>query len=363
MNAGYAGLTNTGRVRPINEDALLIAPPLFAVADGLGGHQAGEVASRIAVDTLRDQAPRRADAKGLGRAVRAANAAVMEAAANGRGRSGMGSTITAVMVDGLRLAVAHVGDSRAYLMHPDGSLERISQDHSMVADMVRQGTLTEDEARRHPNRSVITRALGSDPNMFADVAEVEADEGDRLLLCSDGLTSMLTDDEIAMILAGAPEADGAVRALVDAANAAGGHDNVSVIVVDLSSEGPATGAAGDSAAKRWAGRIAFRLLAVAIVVAGAYGAYGYARSRAYVIDESGRVTVYRGVPGEFAGVSLSWRSEETTIPVEELPPVTQGRLARGIQVEDLDAAEELVRTYREHVAENAPPPVPGEANP
>lgn len=146
----YAGASDVGRVRQGNEDSLLLASPLFAVADGLGGHQAGEVASRLAVDVLLENAPRRADHKALGRAVRAANRAIMDASASGRGRTGMGTTVTAAMVDGLRIAVAHVGDSRAYLMHRDGGLDRITQDHSMVADLVRQGSLTEEDARVHP---------------------------------------------------------------------------------------------------------------------------------------------------------------------------------------------------------------------
>ncbi|MBE0477181.1 MAG: Stp1/IreP family PP2C-type Ser/Thr phosphatase [Coriobacteriia bacterium] len=350
MTKAHAGLTNTGRIRPINEDAILVAPPLYAVADGLGGHQAGEVASRIAVETLHRQAPRRADPKALGRAVRAANAAVIEAAESGRGRAGMGTTLTAVMVEGLRIALAHVGDSRAYLLHGDGVLERISQDHSMVADMVRQGTLSEEESRYHPNRSVITRALGSDPNMHADVAEVTADEGDRLLICSDGLTAMLADDEIAMVLGSAPDADAGARALVDAANAAGGHDNISVVIVELSSAAAADPARAGGL-RRWAARGAFVLLAAGIVAGGAYGAYRYARERAYVVAEEGRVALYRGVPGEFAGVRLSWPAEETTIPVDALPAVTQTRLVRGIRVEDVETGRALLVQYREQAEE------------
>lgn len=361
MNKAYAGLTNTGRIRPINEDFVLTAAPLYAVADGLGGHQAGEIASRIAAETLLENAPRRADAKALGRAVRAANSAVIAAAAAGRGRSGMGTTLTAVMVDGLHLALAHVGDSRAYLMHAGGQLERITQDHSMVADMVRQGTLTEEEARHHPNRSVITRALGSDPNMYADVADMTADEGDQLLICSDGLTSMLTDDEIAMVLVGQPDPASSVRALVDSANAAGGHDNVSAIVVDLSSEVSEPASRGNSGWRRALAVAVFVLVAAGIVGGGAYATYGYARSRAYLIAEEGRVKLYRGLQGDFAGLRLAWPEEETTIPIAALPPVTQARLARGISARDVDAARRLIEQYRRDAAEDAsatPPATP-----
>ncbi len=197
----WAAVTDIGRVRTHNEDSVLAQPPLFVVADGLGGHEAGEVASSIAVETLRDHAPRRADASALARAVRAANREVIRAAKEGVGRSGMGTTLTAAIVEGGTIAIAHVGDSRAYLL-TSGSLRRLSDDHSMVADMIRRGQLTEADARVHPNRSVITRALGTDSNMVADTYEIDANTGDRLLLCSDGLTGMLEDSRIAELLGG-----------------------------------------------------------------------------------------------------------------------------------------------------------------
>jgi len=182
---GVGALTDPGLTRPQNEDSMLVEPPLYAVADGMGGHRAGEVASRVALEELLANAPRSADSKALARAVRAANRAVIESAEKTRTRSGMGTTVTAAMVDGTHIAIAHVGDSRAYLLH-EGRLTRITDDHSMVADLVRQGALTEEDARFHPQRSVITRALGSDRNMLADLYDVEAVAGDRLLLTTDG---------------------------------------------------------------------------------------------------------------------------------------------------------------------------------
>lgn len=339
----YAGLTDVGRVRAYNEDSVLLEPPLFAVADGLGGHEAGEVASGVAVAALLDASPARADAKALGRAVRAANRAVIRAAREGRGREGMGTTLTAAIAEGTRIAVAHVGDSRAYLLHGD-TLERITRDHSMVADMIRQGTLTEEESRSHPNRSVITRALGTDPNMFADIFEVDAEPGDRLLICSDGLTGMLADERIAEILGDYGDPEMAVRALVDAANEAGGHDNISVIVVDIVGER----ASGASARSRrgWLAALAWTLAVAAVIGIAVWGTYRYASERAYLIAEDGVVVVYRGLPGEFAGVSLRWRAEETTLTVGLLDPVTAGRLSQGISVEDLEAANALVQQYR-----------------
>ncbi|MGV8084336.1 MAG: Stp1/IreP family PP2C-type Ser/Thr phosphatase [Coriobacteriia bacterium] len=353
----WAALTDIGLVRTHNEDSLLAQPPLFVVADGLGGHQAGEVASLIAVETLRDHAPKRPDAKGLAKAVRAANREVMRAAREGHGRAGMGTTMTAAIVEGTRIAIAQVGDSRAYLLHDD-VLERLTEDHSMVADLIRRGQLTEAESRYHPNRSVITRALGTDANMDADAYEIEASPGDRLLLCSDGLTSMVEDPAIAGILASYPAASAAARALVNAANAAGGQDNISVIVVDIAPERSGQNAAPAAApvkekrrrGRGWLSALTWFLL-FAIIVAGiGYASYRTAQSRAYLISENGVVVIYRGVPGSFVGIQLSWRSEVTTIPVSALPDKTSERLRQGLEVDSLETAQKLAETYRADVA-------------
>lgn len=353
----YAGDSHVGLVRSGNEDAFLVAPPLFAVADGLGGHQAGEIASSIAIDTLLETAPRSADAKALGRAVRQANSAVIEAAEAGRGRAGMGTTLTAAMIDGMRIAIAHVGDSRAYLLHY-GKLEQLSQDHSMVADLVRQGQLTAEESRHHPNRSVITRALGSDPNMLADTFEVEAASGDRLLLTTDGLTSMVTDEEIERVLAQEPSASTAIATLIEKALNAGGHDNVTAVVVDIGRQrdgGHAPVRSGT--ARRWGVLVAWLLVAAAILGGAAWAANSYARSQAYLIAEDGRVVLYEGVPGSIAGVSLNWVAEETTLTVSSLDAVTASRLTAGIRVDGLDEAYDLLEGYRARASVESTPPV------
>jgi serine/threonine protein phosphatase PrpC len=355
-NAGTAaGLTDPGLQRGGNEDAYLLEPPLYAVADGMGGHRAGEIASRVAVDALLADAPRRADSKSLGRAVRTANRAVIDAAEKSRTRAGMGTTLTAVMVDGTHLALAHVGDSRAYLLH-DGALERLTEDHSMVADLVRQGTLTEEDARFHPQRSVITRALGSDPNMVADTFDVQAAVGDRLLLCSDGLSAMLTDDTIGELLRTSPDPQAATRTLVDAANRAGGYDNITVIVVDLDETpaadlSPARGSA--AAGRRIAARLLWVVAALALVAAGMYGTWAYARSRAYLADDGGYVAVYRGLPGSLGSLSLSWLQEKTDIPVDRLPLPVATRLKDGIPATDLAAALRRVSSYRSSLESSA----------
>jgi len=349
----YAGLSDVGRVRTHNEDAVLLSPPLYAVADGLGGHQAGEIASTVAIEALMANAPRRADAKSLGRAARTANNAVIDSAREGYGRSGMGTTLTAAIVEGTHIVVAHVGDSRAYVHH-DGILEPITFDHSMVADMVRQGTLTETEAREHPQRSIITRALGSDPNMYADTFEVDAKPGDRLLLCSDGLTSMLTDAKINDIMSSYRDHGSTVRALVDAANAAGGHDNISVVVVEITEE-PHGLAEGRRPGRGWVGGLVWAFAAFALVALALLGVYQYAQSRAFVVSEGGTVSLYRGMPGSFAGMELRWIEEETTITARSLDPVTSARLAQGIQVESVTAGYLLLDEYRAQIEQDAAP--------
>ena len=359
----YGVATDIGRVREINEDSVLAQPPLFAVADGLGGHQAGEVASSVAIDVLVDNAPRHADSKALARAVHTANRAVVEASEEGAGRSGMGTTLTAAIVEGTHIALAHVGDSRAYLLRA-GTLERLTEDHSMVADMIRRGTLTEEESRFHPNRSVITRALGTDPNMYADTYDVYAEPGDRLLLATDGLTGMLEDTEIAHILRSEPDPERAAAALVGAANDAGGHDNITVVIVDIGGKARsgqpavadpvARAHAADrgervTRARAWFAAIAFALAVVLVIIGSAYLTWNYAQSQAYLTAENGYVVVYRGLPGELGGLKLRWREIETTIPVDALDPLIAGRISQTLRVENMGAARKLIEKYRSQI--------------
>ena len=198
--ATFGSRTDVGCVREHNEDSLAVAPPLYVVCDGMGGHAAGEVASEIAVDVICDRAPAHPDASALGQAVEEANLAIIRAAREGVGRAGMGCTCTAAMLEKDKLVIAQVGDSRAYLLHK-GQMQQLTRDHSLVADLIEAGQITEAEARVHPQRSVITRALGSDPRTQPDLFEITVEAGDRLLLCSDGLSTMLEDDQIAKILA------------------------------------------------------------------------------------------------------------------------------------------------------------------
>ena len=219
----------------------------------------------------------------------------------------------------------------------------------MVADMIRRGQLTEAESRYHPNRSVITRALGTDPNMTADPYEFDAEAGDRLLLCSDGLTAMLEDGAIAENLVAHPDPAIAARMLVDAANDAGGHDNISVIIVDIEGDGPVAGSAVDKSGAR-AGRgmlaVIGWVLLLALIVSGiAYGSYVYARSQAFLqADPSGVVYIYQGVPGQIGTLQLQWLVESTTISVQDAPPADQQSLREGWRFDSLAQAREKARS-------------------
>ncbi|MFP3915881.1 MAG: PP2C family protein-serine/threonine phosphatase [Actinomycetota bacterium] len=232
MRFQWASATHTGRVRSNNEDSVFPPTagegdkaPLFIVADGMGGHVAGEVASRIAVDTATDID----DTPGT-RVVGANHALLLEVSENPE-LAGMGTTMTLLEISEGVARVAHVGDSRAYLLR-DGDLRQLTVDHTVAAEYVAAGQLSPEEAQNHPQRNMITRALGLTQDLMVDETEEEARAGDRFLLCSDGVNSMLKDSEIAQQLeAETPEE--AVWGLVEAANAAGGHDNISAVVVDV----------------------------------------------------------------------------------------------------------------------------------
>ena len=229
-----AGLTDTGRRRRQNEDAFVCEPPLFAIADGMGGAQAGELASRLAAAAI-EEAASAADEEGVAGAVREANARIFERSLSDPAVAGMGTTATVALVDehAGTLTLAHVGDSRAY-RYRAGDLEQLTTDHSLVAELVRSGRLTEAEAAVHPHRSVITRALGTEADVEVDTLSLELLPGDLVLLCSDGLSAMVRDDEIARLLEGSGgDPHVAAESLVRGANAAGGEDNVTVVLFEL----------------------------------------------------------------------------------------------------------------------------------
>ena len=342
----WGARSDVGCVRPHNEDSYLVQSPLFCVCDGMGGHAAGEVASSIAVETIAKTAPQSADAARLAAAVEAANAAVIEAALNGLGKPGMGCTATCAYIENDTLAIAHVGDSRAYLLH-EGTLIRVTRDHSYVEELVDAGEITADEARVHPNRSVITRALGSDPAMYADHFTLHIEEGDRLILCSDGLSSMIPDSDIENIATQSSTAQICVDNLVDAALAAGGHDNVTVVVVDLVDDG----------VMREAQRVRRRnvtigvVLGLVLVLAAAIWAYTGVTGSYYLGTYQGNVAVWRGLPGKPLGLKLHWLESETSIKLSDLPEDTQNRLKAGIPQTSVDDAQDTISKYRHQIDE------------
>ena len=225
--------SHTGRQRPANEDSLYARAPLFAVADGMGGAQAGEIASSIAVETLRggDAGTGTAEDR-LATLVRAANERIHELARTDDRHAGMGTTMTAVLVGEHDVTIAHVGDSRLYLLR-GGELRRLTRDHSLVEELLEQGKLTPEEASRHPQRSVITRAVGPEAHVEVDTLTAPAREGDVYLLCSDGLTTMVDEADIARALGEHATLREAGHALIDAANDAGGRDNITVVLFRL----------------------------------------------------------------------------------------------------------------------------------
>ena len=236
--------SNKGRQRRANEDNYFVGVPVFVVADGMGGAQAGEVASRTAVEQFSHGLPP-GDGSPEGRLVelvREANGRIHELSQSDAKRQGMGTTLTAAYVGEDEVSIAHVGDSRAYVLR-DGRLERLTDDHSLVEELVRQGRLTPEEAEDHPQRSIITRALGPERDVEVDRRTFKAQAGDVFLLCSDGLTSMVSEERVAQILTSSPDLKTAGRALIDAANAAGGRDNITVVLFSLEEIG--AGAAAD----------------------------------------------------------------------------------------------------------------------
>ncbi len=237
-----ASASHAGRVRADNQDRELLSPPLIAVADGMGGHQGGGTAAAMAVDALRDVGASTEPAAML-QALEGANRAIAQAAMDDPGLTGMGTTATAALLEGGILYLVHVGDSRAYLIR-EGRIVQVTDDHSVVAEMVRRGTLDADAAESHPARHVITRALGVDADIQIDALRVDLEPGDVVLLCTDGLSGPVDDEGILAVVESAPSLEQAAASLVERANAAGGPDNVTVVLARVDAvtrEAAATG--------------------------------------------------------------------------------------------------------------------------
>jgi protein phosphatase len=363
--------TDTGRQRNANEDSVLTRSPLFVVADGMGGAQAGEVASKTAAESFAAaELPQAPPERVLRETIEAANRTIYEHARQDPDLAGMGTTITAAIVDleSEEVAIGHVGDSRAYRLRR-GRFERLTRDHSLVEEMRRKGQLTEAQAEDHPQRSIITRALGPEPEVEVDVQTVPAQPGDVFLLCSDGLTTMLGDEQIGRLLARATSMQAAVRALVDEANRAGGRDNVTVVAFRLEdADAPASATAGaggpngegatliggsaeeaglsatevrrraaadaarqrreELAARPRHGRLrgVAKVLALLVAIAAlAFGAW-YGNRQVWFLgtDDAGRVALYRGLPYELPfGLTLYDERYASPIQTAALPPRRQ----------------------------------------
>ena len=398
MTIRVGARTDVGRVREGNEDSYLARAPLFVVADGMGGHIAGDVASSTAVEVITEQSMA-ADGVGpdsLPGLVRNANAAIYQKSQNDPGLQGMGTTCTLLLVQEGTGYLAHVGDSRAYLFR-GGELTQLTKDHTLVGRMVREGQLTEEEAERHPQRSIITRALGIDETVDVDISTVELVSRDRVLLCSDGLTGMIDTSAIADVLDAEPDPQRAADVLVDLANDAGGEDNITVVIVDVtdgdgaSRSGRADGAAteaseagaagiagpeprqptppqppesreihrdedadagpGRERRRRWGLRVVAVVIVLAALISGAAWAVRYSLSNSWFVsvNDGGFVTIYQGRPEEIAGFSLSEVQEETEIRATDLPEFLHDDLQEGIKVDSLDEARSVVANYEERV--------------
>jgi protein phosphatase len=351
--------SDTGRQRNANEDSFFVRAPIFVVADGMGGAQAGEVASKAAADAFDVDLPDGPPERVLRETILSANRKIHDLARTDPSRAGMGTTLTAAVLSAEReeVAIGHVGDSRAYRLR-DGRLEQLTRDHSLVEEMRRKGQLTDAQAEDHPQRSIITRALGPEPEVEPDVQTVSAAPGDVFLLCSDGLTTMLDEARIAKLLAGGTSMDAAVRALIDEANRAGGRDNITALAFRLEDAeaaqgrpegatliGPSAEEAGLTATevrRRAAGaaarerrekleakpprrrlRRAAKVLAVLVVLGAiAFGAW-YGNRHVWFLgtDAAGRVALYRGLPYELPfGVNLYQERYASPIQTASLPP-------------------------------------------
>jgi PPM family protein phosphatase len=381
--------TDTGRQRNANEDSFFVRPPIFVVADGMGGAQAGEVASKAAADAFDVDLPEGPPERVLRETILAANRRIHELARADPSRAGMGTTLTAAIVDAAseEVAIGHVGDSRAYRLRA-GKLEQLTRDHSLVEEMRRKGQLTDAQAEDHPQRSIITRALGPEPQVEPDLQTVPAAPGDVFLICSDGLTTMLGEEQIAELLSTAGSLDAAVRALVDEANRAGGRDNITALAFRLEDAaaprqshddatliGPAAEAAGLTATevrrraaaeaarqrregltakapRRWPRRAAKAAAALLVVVALGFAAW-YGNRQVWFLgtDEGGRVALYRGLPYELP-LGIKLYSERYASPIQTLSlPERRREAVTGHDLRSRGDAASLIEDI-ERAAEN-----------
>jgi PPM family protein phosphatase len=395
-----AHLSDTGRVRRHNEDRSLADLPVLAVADGMGGAKAGEVAAEMAVSEVGGLAPP-VTADAVRDALERANAAIRRLAEEDPDKAGMGTTLTAAVLADGRLDVVHVGDSRAYLWR-DGELRQLTQDHSVVAELVRRGSISPEDAETHPHRNVITRALGAEPQVVPDTVSEPLREGDVVLLCSDGLSSYVGADEIARVLSRARTLAEAARLLVERANAAGGVDNVTVVLARAgrpadraaAAEGTDDAPTGRTAEMRVLGgvrghagtdrpsagpprtarvlqpvprrrrsRLKLGLAGAAVLLVAVGGVLAWVGSRSYSLEATpeGGVRVMHGLPYAIGGLELSRPWQELGVPADAVRAEDGAALDDALrgQGEAVELAARLVwRHGLPEVPDVAPPPLP-----
>jgi serine/threonine protein phosphatase PrpC len=380
--------SDVGLAREINEDAYLIDDPLFVVADGMGGHVAGDVASSTAVGVIADEfaAADVGNPDSLIAMLRRANSVIWQKAQSNPSLRGMGTTCTLLAIQDSQAHLAHVGDSRAYLLR-DGELSQLTEDHTLVGRMVREGRLSQEEAEHHPQRNIIMRVLGGDSDVEVDILSLDLAPDDQLLLCSDGLTSMIGADLIRQTLEREADAQAAADRLVQLANKAGGEDNITAVVIHVrDSEGPpppprrseasapvpkrspppetsasvGAEATGRTAVKdaprqpvrpfpRRARGVAIGLAVVALLgVAGFFLIQSLLDNSYFVgVNDAGEVTIYRGRPEEIAGFSLRREEAGTNLALSDLPEFMRDDLQEGIKAESLEDAEQRVADLKD----------------
>lgn len=363
----WGSATDVGVVRESNQDSVLVAAPLFAVADGMGGHQGGEVASATALEVLEGTFKGATSSEQLLEAVRRANAKVWDKAQLDEQLHGMGTTLTAAALltdeDGKDIfAVVNVGDSRGYVFR-DGALTQITSDHSFVEEMVRAGEISAEDAESHPKRNILTRALGVEPTVEVDIEIVDPQPGDRYLLCSDGLVRELGDDQIAAVLRRLKNPDEAIRDLIAQAKAHGGHDNITVVIVDVQEEGSTPEPVNHKrsivpprpVSNHEPGVFTFRSLVFVLLVAGLIGiavgsVFWYARSSYYVGVEGQQVVIYQGRPEKVLWFEPTI-AQRTDVMINDLLPVSVPDIQKGETQSSLDAARKYVANQVSQAAE------------
>ncbi len=384
--------SEVGRIRKNNQDSSYASPTMLVVADGMGGAAAGDLASAVATTVARDADTHLTGEEMLthmGRVVDDVNTRLSLLVSRDLTLDGMGTTFCGAMFDGARFGIAHVGDSRCYLLR-DGELTQLTHDHSWVQQLIDEGKLSPEQAENHPHRSLIIRVLNGQRGVGPDLQLVDAMLGDRIMFCSDGLSGLISDDRIREAL-GEKDLGLAIKNMAAAANHAGGHDNITVVLADVvdrddaldtatpqlagsaierdipatsgpiadaravsstpKTDDPGAGAeaeryAPEATSRRWPGVVAGALAVLLVVGGGAWGVVAYSTSRFYIAEADGSIAIYNGLPGSLLGFELSRLTERTDIAVTDLPKFYQRAVNNTIATSNLSGAQESIEELR-----------------